>query len=503
MLSRPITFFLSFIFHSSAWALASFIEIDFEIESMQRPFYQHLEVDHQVQMLSGGISSLQKRLELIESAEHSIELESFIFTADMAGRALMQALVQKAEQGVRVRVLLDQIYNQFRITPFHVEILRRRGVELAYFNTAVPLQAYKVQFRNHRKLLAIDDRIAIVGGRNVQDKYFDLDRSYNFKDRDFVIEGPIVEVMRESFDYYWYSDFTNRFIEAPSRPNRSDLIYQRSNRSQFHRNNADFQRDLNYWESRMSSAIDFVTPNRQDRALLNFITLHGARQAQLNPSGICREVSFISDVPYVGRKARTRDYRRVSDAFYQAVDQVQERMTFESPYFIFNDDSAQAIQRLLDRGAQFDAITNSLYSTDAIFVSAAFFGGMRQWVGRGLAVHIFNGQSIREHLLNRRSLHARWGIHSKSAVFDDDLLKIGSFNFDPRSKDWNMEMAFFCRSEEMADSLRHSIEKRIAASTRVDNIENLREAEFQNVGPLKQLGYYLLYFPSNWLSFLL
>src|SRR5690606_28893797 len=99
---------------------------------------------------------------------------------------------------------------------------------------------------------------------------------------------------------------------------------------------------------------------------------------------------------------------------------------------------------------------------------------------------------------------ARWGTHSKSFVFDNDSSMIGSYNFDPRSNVYSLELAyFFDGNERLASTLRSDIEARMAQSYYLDDVESFREHRFERVKLFKKIGFYLLKFPSLLLQGLL
>ena len=114
---------------------------------------------------------------LIESAQKSIELEFFIYEIDTASRLITQALARKAQEGVRVRLLVDFALPVFKLAPRYIQTLEKAGVEVRYYNTAGFERFFAAQHRTHRKLLVVDRQHAIIGGRNIADEYFDLSDS--------------------------------------------------------------------------------------------------------------------------------------------------------------------------------------------------------------------------------------------------------------------------------------------------------------------------------------
>ena len=160
----------------------------------------HSTVPHTLTHFDQGAASFHRRLELIQSAKKSIELEFFIYDVDDASRLLTQALMKKAREGVQVRILVDFSAPVFKLKPAYAHVLGEAGVKVRYYNTSALYRLVSIQHRSHRKLLIIDGDTVLTGGRNIANDYFDLSDHYNFLDSDLEVTGPIVKTVLESFD---------------------------------------------------------------------------------------------------------------------------------------------------------------------------------------------------------------------------------------------------------------------------------------------------------------
>ena len=165
-------------------------------------------------LLTRNKEALKWRLALIDHAVSSIDAQYFIWENDQAGRLLFDRLLQAAERGVRVRLLVDdllfaptdsaiaaicmhpnfdiRIFNPGRIRDSRLGAL---GEFLIYFR--------QLNRRMHNKLFVVDNRLAIVGGRNIGNSYFVLSKRYNFRDLDVLVGWPVVEEISHAFDDYW------------------------------------------------------------------------------------------------------------------------------------------------------------------------------------------------------------------------------------------------------------------------------------------------------------
>ncbi len=161
---------------------------------------------HFISLLNIGQDALLARIHLIRSARKSIELQTYIWENDEVGRLVFMELLKAARRGVKVRIIVDQMGSSK--DPGLVALLATLHInlEIAFYNptfarskvtpltltTGVLFSFKKINQRMHNKLLIIDERIGIAGGRNIENKYYDYDSEYSFKDRDIIVVGPAV-----------------------------------------------------------------------------------------------------------------------------------------------------------------------------------------------------------------------------------------------------------------------------------------------------------------------
>jgi cardiolipin synthase C len=461
------------------------------------PYYKESEKAHQLTFLHRGKSSLQYRLDVIESAQRSIEFEYFIVHADPTSRLILQALVRKAREGVKVRVLLDHFFVGPQITPYHAEALREAGVEFRYYNPVPLIDTKAIHYRNHRKLISVDDRLAIIGGRNLRDRYFDMHADYNYIDRDMVVEGELVKTIRKSFDVYWNSP-QSLAPDTPRKPQVRDLTYQRGSRAQRLRR---FQDDLQRYRRLKAEAREFITPSVTDQFLLNRVAKATAGEMKSLPTGQCNNLVFATDVPGVGAWSQERRYRLSSEVTFEWMRTANKEIYMESPFVIINQQTSDLLDELLDRSIDIKIMTNSFYSTDLILTSAVFYDRASSWIRKGIEFAVYSGDVMPQHnIFPDLAGNSRWGIHSKSKIIDDSFM-VGSLNFDPRSFNWSSELVLICHDQSLTEMLRESIDKRWENSIELKTPEKVTRYRFDRVNFINRLGYYLIKYPASLLDY--
>lgn len=467
------------------------------------PFQARSDSPHKIQVLNSGLSAMEKRLQLVEQAKESIDLEMFIYNTDKAGRMFTHALVEKAKQGIKIRLLFDHFMIGSTISPYHAYELEQHGIDVRFYNKSSLLRA-KAQYRNHRKSLIVDGKVALLGGRNIADEYFDLSDEYNFVDRDVTIEGELVEAVALSFNDVWDSKYIIK-VERDNKPRANDIKYLRHGRDSGRTSGRlQYREDLRLWNRRAQEAKNFLFVTQEDKEELQQLRLLGKDLLEKEHIDVCHKNSFFSDKPGHGRRHR-REGRLLKQEIFERMKNIESSLLIDTPYFISDDDTRPLLDTLLDAGKKIEVLTNGVYSTDAIYVATVFYHYFKRWLGLGLKPHIYQGDALSYYpTVNDGVKESRWGTHSKSFVFDDDSTMIGSYNFDPRSNVYSLELAYFCdENPKLAQHIRSDIEARMAQSYYLDDVDSFKEHRFERVGLFKKIGFYLLKFPSLLLQGLL
>ncbi len=166
--------------------------------------------------MSEGPEAFALRARSAQVAGRSLDVQTYIWHDDLTGAFLAHRLLEAAERGVKVRVLVDDMDARGKHAAF-AALAAHQNIALRMFNpfasrkgtlsfAAEALGSFgRINHRMHNKSWIADNRIAIAGGRNLGDEYFGASEDINFVDLDFAMIGPVVREVSASFDKYWNS----------------------------------------------------------------------------------------------------------------------------------------------------------------------------------------------------------------------------------------------------------------------------------------------------------
>ena len=152
----------------------------------------------------------QRLLEIISEAKDHIHLQFYIFEDDAFGHRLRDALVEKAAQGVEVRLIYDSV-GSWKVNTAFFESMRCAGVYVeAFLKVLFPLLSNRVNYRNHRKVVVVDGKVGMVGGCNIADRYLNGVDGGCWRDTMLLLRGAAVNGLQASFSVDWF--FANRTL---------------------------------------------------------------------------------------------------------------------------------------------------------------------------------------------------------------------------------------------------------------------------------------------------
>jgi len=162
--------------------------------------------ENAAELLINGQETFDAMFSRMAEANQYLLLEFFIVRDDRIGKQLQELLIRKAEEGVKVYFLYDEIGSRKLSEPY-IDGLRRAGVEIHSFSTTRGwYNRFQINFRNHRKIVVVDGRVGFVGGHNIGDEYLGRKRKYGpWRDTHVMVEGPSVLGLQMAFgaDWFW------------------------------------------------------------------------------------------------------------------------------------------------------------------------------------------------------------------------------------------------------------------------------------------------------------
>lgn len=395
-------------------------------------------------LLPSGPAALTARLELVQRAESSLDLQYFLLRADRTGLELLRSLRDAATRGVRVRLLLDDLYApgdelllslaafpNVEVRLFNPLPLRNPGL-IARFAASL-FFFEQLNHRMHNKLFVADGVFAITGGRNIADEYFSRRLSANFVDLDVLAAGAIVAEMSASFDTYWNSSLAYPVLEVAAKPALSVEALQRS------------------FDTLVGQA---VAP---ERAMPSETDVFGRPSLELELKQGRLELLWgngqsFADAPDKG--VRTADggsaygEGRVQLGALELIRAARSEVILTSPYFVPGPEGVELVRSLTRRGVTVRILTNSLASTDQPLVHGAYRRYRSALLQAGADLYEISPKWIGSDEQRKTYGLSPGGLHAKSLVIDRTTVVIGSMNFDPRSDHFNTESAIVVRIPE-------------------------------------------------------
>lgn len=174
------------------------------VNMMKRASFSYLLGDNKVKVFVDFPMMLQDMLRSIASAKHHIHVQFYIFMDDAVGRFLRDVLIDKARQGVKVRLLYDDVGSWKAKNRFFRE-MKEAGIEVYPFGEVkFAALSQRVNYRNHRKVVIVDGEVGYIGGMNVAERYYKGVSWGQWRDTHLRIDGMAVNALQMSFFVDWY-----------------------------------------------------------------------------------------------------------------------------------------------------------------------------------------------------------------------------------------------------------------------------------------------------------
>jgi putative cardiolipin synthase len=390
-------------------------------------------------LLVSGEEAFIVRAATAEAAERTLDLQYYIVAGDATATLLLYRALRAAERGVRVRILVDDAGTSDQDDPL-ATLDAHPNIEVRKFNPFFGRGTWglsrlleylgdsaRLNRRMHNKLWIADNAVAVVGGRNLGDAYFAVNRDDDLADLDTFVAGPLVGELSRSFDAFWNSDAAipiKAFSATPPAPEQLAAIMAqlKARAEKFH--------ETEYAKTLRATDLGRLLRNGQ-------IALVAAPAAMLH------------DMPDKAPRPRPGVEQPVFSAVRSTILAARREALLISPYFIPSEHGVSTLCSLAGQGVHVRILTNSLASTDVPVVHAGYARYRPRLLACGVELYeLRTGAKA-----TRRGLSSGASLHAKAVIVDRAVLIIGSMNLDPRSRQVNTEVAVRIESPVLGEQL--------------------------------------------------
>ena len=400
-------------------------------------------------LIGDGRDAFVARAALTELAEKSVDVQYYTYRQDLSGGLLTFRLLKAAERGVRVRLLIDDMYGNVD-EDIWVALDAHPSIEVRLFNPWVRgrsrllqsvLRFRDINARMHLKSFTVDNQAAILGGRNISDAYFSADSTLAFSDLDVLTIGPSVAEVSSVFDAYWNSDLAFPVNVLVRQGTNDDLEKLKASEAAFLDRNG------------MSTYLDALRDSTLATALrtrfeafdwVNAEVIHDAPDKRDRPAGWEDDLLMARLAPIVAGSERSVD--------------------IVSPYFVPDRKTADMLCALAREGVHVRVLTNSLASNDVSAVHAGYSKYRRPLLRCGVELY-----EMDESLRSKEGKIFTWlpgleksSLHAKSMIFDGETMFVGSFNLDQRSMYINNEIGLVFTDSKIAGNSARRFDERVS-----------------------------------------
>jgi putative cardiolipin synthase len=390
-------------------------------------------------LLEKSGEALKWRLALIDEVQHSLDVQYFLWYADNVGYLILKRCLDAANRGVRVRLIADGMV-LFGEGKSIAAIDSHPNIEVRIFN---PLEQQRWQrslkshqnlerfnYRMHNKIIIADNRATILGGRNLGTEYFGLNQTYNFLDLDVLGIGPAARQMSEIFDHFWNSNWV-----VPGYAYAHDVP-----------------------EDYLQEEEQFLNQVLGKSKIL--------QQFPIERQSWADRLQSITEKLQVGTSSKIYDIlddevieQRMATELPEFSKTAQKELLIINAYLIPDENMLQEADNLVKRGVKLRILTNSLASQDVPAVNSHYGPYRKRLLDLGIELYeLRHDAAFKSEVDTSPVVSGFVGLHAKGSTVDRSRAYIGSFNLDPRARDYNTEMGILIDSPGLAEQLSQMIE---------------------------------------------
>jgi putative cardiolipin synthase len=403
-------------------------------------------------LASDGSEAFLHRLFTVRQAARSLDIQTYIWNADVTGAFFAQEVLHAADRGVRVRVLLDDVdardkNDTVAALASHPRISVRvfnpfvtRGGLLTFLGEGA-LRFDRINRRMHNKGWIADNRFAVVGGRNIGDEYFNAGDDRNFIDLDFAMIGPVVRDVSASFDRYW-----NYAASYPIETLTPGGVVPAA---------------LDQMRKRLTARIAASQDGRYARAQQEPATPTNLIDGEYELQWSAKYRFVVDDPAKITRTRKEMRSRPAEDGLAPMVASAQDGVLVISPYFVPGREITRQLVALARAGRDVRILTNSLVANDVAAVHGGYTRHRRRLLRGGVQIWELKPESA-EPTVSSFTGSSGASLHTKAFAVDGQSLFIGSYNIDPRSTWLNTEQGVLVENRTLTGQLERLFARQVS-----------------------------------------
>lgn len=402
--------------------------------------------------ISTGANAFAARSILADMATQTINIQYYIWHNDEAGQLMLKDLWEAAQRGVIVRLLLDDMNSSQDLDELLYHFAQHPNIAVRLMNPLpnrkwrmlnVVARPLRTNARMHNKSMTIDNRISVIGGRNIGNEYLNNTDSSNFADLDVLLVGSVVQDINQSFESYWNSPLA---YDIQSLVNPRHNLFESLHDAVFE----------DYLSSQSTSS--------NERALRTYRT--ALQSSTIGEDLLNKKIAFrwaniqlfADPVEKLINSKKTKDTHLVA-RLQKKLGQPHSHFSVISSYFVPTKQGVDTLTKLAKTGVKISILTNSFDATDVNIVHAGYAHWRKDLLLAGVNLYEIRSTISKEDAKKfwKNNKNSSTSLHAKAFAVDDAWVFIGSYNIDPRSANINTELGVLIEDSWLASQFHHAL----------------------------------------------
>ncbi|OAL80915.1 phospholipase [Acinetobacter sp. SFB] len=409
-------------------------------------------------VLYDPLEAIAARIHLIDKAEKTLDLQYYIWDNDKIGSLALHSIIKAADRGVKVRLLMDD-NNAKKMEGIYLALDQHKNIDVRLYNPYrfrhyramdMVLDLKRINRRMHNKSFIADNQIALIGGRNMSNQYYNVSDNYQFSDVDVMLVGSASDEIVHSFDDYWNDDYAfpvKKIVNPRHYALRFESLKQQLEQ---HSQTVNVQ---NY--------LDLANRSHAFEKWLNSSIQFDWVKAEI-----------VNDSPSKIR-AKAKKEQHLNFQLLNRLDKPEQSVDIISAYFVPEKKGEKMLSELAQNNIHVRVLTNSFKAND-VFLVHAFYGKYRKNLLKDdvelyeflSAPETVNLNANTDELAKKAKVSlkglSRSSLHAKLMTIDQKQVFIGSFNFDPRSAYLNTEIGVLLDSPNLARAVHQTMDENLS-----------------------------------------